>query len=65
MLAYLIDQQATLCEQPTCDVAPVVPAPGDQELWAQVAYEAAQHLDGAWIPGRRRGSCTSPCAVRT
>jgi hypothetical protein len=55
MLAYLIDEQATLCEQEGLDVALVVPTPDDQGMWAQVAYEAAQQLEPErWIPARRR-----------
>jgi hypothetical protein len=55
MLAYLIDEQHEFCEQAARDVALVLPTPHDQGVWAQVAYEAAQHLDGAcWIPARRR-----------
>jgi hypothetical protein len=55
MLAYLIDEQAPAGGQASLDVVPVVPAPHDQGVWAQVAYEAAQHLDGTcWIPARRR-----------
>jgi hypothetical protein len=55
MLAYLIDQEAQAGGQASLDVVPVVPAPDDQGVWAQVAYEAAEHVDGAcWIPARRR-----------
>ncbi|MGZ6575789.1 MAG: hypothetical protein ACXVHB_30055 [Solirubrobacteraceae bacterium] len=55
MLAYLIDEQAPTGGQASLDVVPVVPKPDDQGVWAQVAYEAAQHVDGAcWIPARRR-----------
>ena len=63
MLAYLIDEPHTPGEHE--DVSLVVPAPDDQEAWAQVAYEAAQHLESAWIPGRRRGPGANPCTVRT
>ena len=65
MLAYLIDEQPVSCEHPEGDVALVASAPDDQEAWAQVAYEGAQHLETAWIPRRRRGPGASPCAVRT
>ena len=55
MLAYLIDEQAPADGQTSLDVLAVVPTPDDQGVWAQVAYEAAQHLDGPWwIPARRR-----------
>jgi hypothetical protein len=55
MLAYLIDEQHEFCEQAARDVALVLPTLHDQGVCAQVAYEAAQHLDGAcWIPARRR-----------
>jgi hypothetical protein len=55
MLAYLIDEHDTRGEHERCDVALVVPTPDDQGAWSQVAYEAAQHADGAcWIPARRR-----------
>jgi hypothetical protein len=55
MLAYLTDEQPTINEQATLDVTLVVPAPDDQGVWAQVAYEAAQHLEPErWIPARRR-----------
>jgi hypothetical protein len=66
MLAYLTDEQPTMDGRAALDVTLVVPTPDDQGVWAQVAYEAAQQLDGTrWIPGRRRGSGASPCAVRT
>ena len=55
MLAYLIDDQPTFCEHAGARSPLVVPAPDDQGVWAQVAYEAAQQLDGErWIPARRR-----------
>jgi hypothetical protein len=47
MLAYLIDEHDTRSEHEGRDVALVVPTPDDRDVWAQVAYEAAQHLDGA------------------
>jgi hypothetical protein len=55
MLAYLTDEKPTICEQASVDVTLSVPPPHDQGVWAQVAYEAAQQLDGTcWIPARRR-----------
>jgi hypothetical protein len=55
MLAYLIDEQAPAGGQASLDVVLVVPAPDDQGVWAQVAYEAAQQLGPErWIPARRR-----------
>ena len=55
MLAYLIDEQAPAGGQASLDVVPAVPAPHDQRVWAQVAYEAAQALGPErWIPARRR-----------
>ena len=55
MLAYLIDQEAQAGGHASLDVVPVVPTPHDQGVRAQVADEAAQHVDGAcWIPARRR-----------
>ena len=64
MLAYLTDEQPTICEHASLDVTPVVPASGDQGVWAQVAYEAAQQLESErWIPTRRRRPGTRPCEV--
>jgi hypothetical protein len=64
MLAYLIDEQPTYCDHAACDVAPVAPTPGDQGTWAQVAYEAAQHLESErWIPTRRHRPGARPCEV--
>jgi hypothetical protein len=60
MLAYLTDEQPTTYETASLDVTLVVPTPDDQEVWAQVAYEAAQQLEAErWIPARRRrpGAC--------
>jgi hypothetical protein len=55
MLAYLTDEQPTIYEEAWLDVTLVVPAPHDQGVWAQVAYEAAQLLEAErWIPARRR-----------
>jgi hypothetical protein len=55
MLAYLTDEQPTLGERAARDVALDVPAPDDQGVWAQVAYEAAQQIEAErWIPARRR-----------
>jgi hypothetical protein len=57
MLAYLIDEQATRCQEEARDGALVGPAPDDQGVWAQVAYEAAQELaPERWVPARRRGA---------
>ena len=56
MLAYLIDEQAPAGGQASLDVVPVMPAPDNQGVWAQVAYEAAQELEPErWIPARRAG----------
>ena len=55
MLAYLIDEHSLLHDREAGEVALVAPAPDDRGAWAQVAYEAAQHLDGTcWIPACRR-----------
>ena len=55
MLAYLIDEQPTVCEQAGRDGALVAPTPDDQGVRAQVAYEAAQQLEAErWIRPRRR-----------
>ena len=65
MLAYLIDEQHEFCEQAARDVALVVPAPDDQGVWAQVAYEAAQELEPErWIPARRRRAGASGARCR-
>ena len=62
MLAYLTDEQPTICEQAALDVTLVVPAPDDQGVWAQVAYEAAQSLGSErWIPTRRRHPNPNRC----
>jgi hypothetical protein len=63
MLAYLIDEQAMVCEEAGREVALVVPAPDDdQGVWAHVAYEAAQQLEGrCWIPARRRRADACRC----
>jgi hypothetical protein len=55
MLAYLTDEPPTAHEEVALDPTLVAPAPGDQATPAQVAYEAAQHIEAAcWIPARRR-----------
>ena len=55
MLAYLIDEQPPAGGQASLDVVAVAPTPDDQDVWAQVAYEAAQQLGPeCWIPARRR-----------
>jgi hypothetical protein len=60
MLAYLTDEQPTMQEQVSLDITLAVATPDDQGVWAQVAYEAAQQLNGTrWIPARRR--CPKAC----
>jgi hypothetical protein len=64
MLAYLTDERPTICEQAAPEVAPGAPAPDDQGVWAQVAYEAAQQLEAErWLPARRRAPRARPCEV--
>jgi hypothetical protein len=64
MLAYLTDEQPTIHEQASLDVARAAPTPDDQGVWAQVAYEAAQHLESErWIPTRRHRPGARPCEV--
>jgi hypothetical protein len=62
MLAHQTDEPPTTCERAPLDVIAVALTPDDRGTWAQVAYEAARHLEAErWIPARRRrsGACRS------
>ena len=64
MLAYLSDEQPTICERAALDVTLVVPTPDDQGAWAQVAYEAAQQLEPErWTPRRLYPPSARRCEV--